>query len=862
MSTRYMKRSAKLLCCWSFALLQHPIALAQTPGSLNTGFIPNDVGYGAGDGADLEVSALMGLPDGRILVGGAFNSYNKRTRPNLVRLLSDGTVDPTFDIVQDPGIIPGVQNRVNSLVQRSDGSLLVGGIFGSFGGQPTRHLASILPDGAPDPTFNTHIAFFDPFDEVNELQAKVNSVIELADGRILVGGTFNDAGDLFGVQHLIRLWPDGSGDASFTFTPSPFTLPDDQVRSLALQPDGRIVVGGKVNNIAVQRILADGSPDPTFTVGNAAGAVVNTVLLQPDGRVVVGGSFTTYNGQAYSRIARLYTNGEVDPTFLTDLNGSVHTVKLLPDGRMLVGGEFSLCNGTPVGRLVRLNADGSLDAGYPVPYVHYSGGFDRPVLALDQESGGAVLAGGRFLRIQGRAFGRVARILPNGTVDQAFNQPATAANNHVWALAGQPDGKILVAGQFTGFAGSDRAQVVRLFPDGSIDPSFDPGLGADMAGIYDVALAPDGRIVVVGTFTTFGGLSRSRVARLNSDGTLDLTFDPGTGANGNIHAVAVQSDGKVIIGGVFTNVDGVARNRVARLNTDGTVDLGFDPGTGCDNTVYAALVEPSGTILIGGNFNNFNGQAHRQIVRLSSDGSALPFASVLGLAGAGSFFGVLCMALLPDGRVMVAGGDYVSGRLRRLNADGSMDFTFPAPSGPGGSYISDMVVQPDGRIVIVGTLGMFDGVPVPHIARVMPNGGLDPTFDPGTGSEAHIRSVLLRGDGGIIIGGEMLSYDGVGRNRIAALHGGPSVGIQGMIRDDEVRLSPNPTDGLLTVGIDEPGCVDCLIRVSGMDGRVVLEQRMSEPSTVLDVQHVAAGTYTLEIIDIREQRMVQRFIKQ
>src|SRR5437867_3327797 len=115
-----------------------------------------------------------------------------------------------------------------------------------------------------------------------------------------------------------------------------------------------------------------------------------------------------------------------------------------------------------------------------------------------------------------------------------------------------------------------------------IDAAFDPGTGANH-DVFSIALQLDGKLVIGGQFTTFNGTNRSRIARLNADGSLDLSFDPGTGADGDVYAVAVKEDGKVVIGGGFTSVNGVPNRYVARLLANGMVDTTFNPGTNVNN---------------------------------------------------------------------------------------------------------------------------------------------------------------------------------------------------------------------------------------------------------------------------------------
>ncbi|HEY2953204.1 MAG TPA: delta-60 repeat domain-containing protein, partial [Verrucomicrobiae bacterium] len=130
-----------------------------------------------------------------------------------------------------------------------------------------------------------------------------------------------------------------------------------------------------------------------------------------------------------------------------------------------------------------------------------------------------------------------------------------------------------------------------------VDASFDPGAGANN-DVFALALQADGKILVGGQFRTFNGTNRSRIARLNADGSLDLSFDPGLGANGDVYAVALQPDGKVVIGGAFTDVNGVTNLYAARLLTNGAVDTSFAAGAAINNELRAIVVQPDGKVVI------------------------------------------------------------------------------------------------------------------------------------------------------------------------------------------------------------------------------------------------------------------------
>ena len=178
------------------------------------------------------------------------------------------------------------------------------------------------------------------------------------------------------------------------------------------------------------------------------------------------------------------------------------------------------------------------------------------------------------------------------TLDKSFLATGGGVDPSVQAIAVQPDGRILIAGSFTHYNGSFVKQLARLLPDGSRDPTFHPSGDGPSRSVSDIALQPNGKIFICGSFTTYDGVYRGNVARLHPDGSIDRTFLPtGQGADrpgpntphpefaSSVQTIAVQPDGRVLIGGYFGRYNGISRGNIARLNSDGSLDDSF-PGTG------------------------------------------------------------------------------------------------------------------------------------------------------------------------------------------------------------------------------------------------------------------------------------------
>jgi|GEM_PF-5360790 len=339
--------------------------------------------------------------------------------------------------------------------------------------------------------------------------------------------------------------------------------------------------------------------------------------------------------------------------------------------------------GTLYNGMVRFNSDGSRDTHFNVNAYNY---FPTDI-ALDQS--GQPVIGGRFTTVNDITRNGIARLNTNGILDISFD-PGAGIDNQVNAITIDENGKIVVAGDFTTVDGTARNKIARLNTDGTLDTTFDPGAGMDDQ-VNAIAIDENGKIVVGGDFTTVDGTARNKIARLNSDGTLDTSFDSGAGIStmfsgvdygGTVRAFDFDSSGKIIVGGNFNTVDGTARNNIARLNSDGTLDTTFDPGTGMDGIVSAIAIDENDQIVVGGWFNSVDGTARNNIAR--------------------------------------------------LNSDGSLDTTFDPGAGMGSFVEAIAIDENDGKIIAGGYFTNVDGTTRNYIARLNTDGSLDTSFDPGT----------------------------------------------------------------------------------------------------------------------------------
>jgi uncharacterized delta-60 repeat protein len=334
----------------------------------------------------------------------------------------------------------------------------------------------------------------------------------------------------------------------------------------------------------------------------------------------------------------------------TDFTDVLWGLAIQSDGKILASGR----QGAASGVIYRLNQNGSVDPGFSsgaratcldatIPQIN----------TLSLQTNGAVVLGGAFTYLDSSVRLRLAQLSPYGVLDLAFTP---SIGNAVFASAVQPDGKLIIGGNFVNVQGSGKNYLARLNPDGAVDSTFNPQGAGPQARVNAVALGQHGTIVIGGEFTSVNGIARLRVARLLSDGTVDTSFDLSiSGPDSVVSAVAIQADRKVIIGGSFTQVGETPRGRIARLNENGNLDATFAPTSGCDSYVWAVAVQDNGCILAGGRFNNVNGEARSKIARFNPSGMLDSTFDPTAGSGAGTSDEIRALKLQSDGKIVVAG---------------------------------------------------------------------------------------------------------------------------------------------------------------------------------------------------------------
>ena len=354
-------------------------------------------------------------------------------------------------------------------------------------------------------------------------------------------------------------------------------------------------------------------------------------------------------------------------------------------------------------------------------------------------------------------------------VDLEF-EPNSGADYPVLSVAPAVNGKVIMGGYFTHIGGVLRPYMARLNAHGTLDRTFDPGSGPN-SRVVCVLPQSDGKTLISGLFTSFNGTNRGHIARLEADGNLDPSFDPGSGANADVLCLFLQADGKVLLAGDFTMFNGIPCGRVARLHSDGRLDTAFNTSEEANLAVRSIVAVPGGKVLIGGDFVSVQGTNQNRIARLNADGR-LDSSFNIGQGANGT---VETLSTQSDGSIIV-GGQFSSingtnrGRLARLSKDGLLDATFN-PNADG--FVLSASVHRDDKIMLGGDFFTIGGMSRPHVARLNGNGNVDQSFVPGVGANDTVNAVAFQPDGKPLAGGFFNTMNGVGRSGLVRLEGDP-----------------------------------------------------------------------------------------
>ena len=423
------------------------------------------------------------------------------------------------------------------------------------------------------------------------------------------------------------------------------------------------------------------------------------------------------------------------------------------------------------------------------PLFNVSSGFDNNVTCNIMQNDGKIIVGGQFTNFQGQSQNRLIRLNSDGSKDISFNV-GSGFNQYVGCLAIQNDRKILVGGGFSTYQGQSLKSLVRLNIDGSIDNSFSLGTGFNGV-VSGLAIKNDGRVFVGGNFSTFNNITQKNLILLNSNGTVDSSFNISESLNGVINDISIQNDEKIIVAGGFTTYLGQTQKSLIKFNLDGTKDNTFDIGTGFNQSANHTLTQPNNKIIVSGWFTTFQGQSQNSLIR--------------------------------------------------LNSDGSKDNSFDIGTGFNGNTYP-LVLQPNGKIIVGGQFTSYKGQFQNYLIRLNSDGSKDSSFDIGTGFDNRIFSIIKQSDDKLIIGGVFVSYQNQSQIKLTRLIGGESLS-NNEFNQYKVLLYPNPVKNILYIQRENNESF-LRIKLYSCDGKLIKEEGSN--SNQLNLENIESGIYLIK----------------
>jgi uncharacterized delta-60 repeat protein len=538
---------------------------------------------------------------------------------------------------------------------------------------------------------------------------------------------------------------------------------------------GQFTSVGGVPRGYIAKLSKNGSLDQAFGTGVGANGPVYAMALDSNGRILIGGDFTTVDGVARNRIARLTANGNLDASFNpgSGFDGPVYCIALGTD--IYVGGDFATFNGQPRNRLAAIHTSG---AHQPATF---NGGANAAVRALVYHQRTSTLyAGGDFTAIGSTVRSYFAQFTSSLTLtgsDLSFNGPVRAM--HLPTAFLSTETSLFVGGDFTSVGSAPRGRLAAFVAPSwgsgtpTLDGQFNFWLDAPCRRILALS---ETKVLVAGDFTTVNGRWRSRFATMLRSSSSswsstvtywDLVAGYGeTGPDGPVHSVALDSDGRPLLAGAFAGVSPSTRNAVLRLYGDAGSAVPATPSS------PSALNLSDTQIRVSWNSSSF---ASAYVLESSSDGlsawTQLYSGTLTSFTDAG-----------------LAPGTQRFYRVHALNYNGASGFselfaatTNPEPWTGSGSVqsslppglvdgsVSAILRQTDGKIIIAGSFSNVLGSPRKFIARLLPDLTLDQSFDPGQSANSAITQVQTAPNGAVYIYGDFSTVTGITRNDIARL---------------------------------------------------------------------------------------------
>jgi beta-propeller uncharacterized protein DUF5122 len=516
--------------------------------------------------------------------------------------------------------------------------------------------------------------------------------------------------------------------------------------------------------LAIASAVASAQSPPPLAQPNVpllTNGSVNAIVRTSDGGVIVGGDFTEIGGVARSNLARFNADGTLDAAWNASTNGPVAALALDPNDTLFVGGLFDDASGEHRFCLAKFSAAGDVD-------VNWTAFADAPVLAI-AVADGAVYVGGYFMSVTDESRTRLAKLSPDGAgaLDETWLVPASG---RVIALQAGASGTLYVAGAFQSIGGESTSYLAKVSTSGAgaVDTTWTPA-----PDDWVMALAYDGTsLYTAGYFTSIGGEALSHLARVDAGagGDADATWAPDLDEVS--WAVSLGTDDSVYVGGFFHTVGGVARSHVAKVSTQGAGDAVAAWDASTDGRVFTVATDGGGHTYIGGTFSQAAGVARHSLAQVSATSGAP--ATAFDATEAGKAF---AFALQPNGGAIVGGRFFEAGGqprvdLLRLRADGTLDPNWTpsiaSSDDSGAQLVGALAVDASGDVYVGGAFDHVNGTARGYLAKVDgDSGNLDPTWNPS--ADAYVDALALDGNGALFAGGQFTQVGGLARNFIAKM---------------------------------------------------------------------------------------------
>jgi len=344
---------------------------------------------------------------------------------------------------------------------------------------------------------------------------------------------------------------------------------------------------------------------------------VTTAIAAIGQRILLLGNFTTFNTiTGKNGIKLINGTSQIDPTFNVGdgANNTVITSDFDVNGKLILGGAFTSYSGSTVNRIVRANSNGTIDNSFNIGV-----GPNSSISLVKTLTSGKTLIAGDFTTYSGSQASKITRLNSNGTLDATFAE-VPIPNGSISSLSIQTDNKILVGGSFGGY-GNGSLYLAKINSTGNLDTTFIDELGTTPGpnnSVLSIAAQSDGKLIIGGTFTNYLGNFRGKMARINTNGTLDTTFAGigGSQFDNTVNTVITLPQTQSLVGGAFSAHSGVFSPFIARLGSTGYIDATFTHPN-LNGQVYSIVTQSDGKIIAGGVFTN-SGVFEPRIAKLNS----------------------------------------------------------------------------------------------------------------------------------------------------------------------------------------------------------------------------------------------------